>query len=307
MTKTVLVTGAAGFLGRNVARQLREQKAEIHAIFNSPPVLEDRMGLASWQSGGVTMETLEKLPAGIQCIYHCAGSGSVAHSLSHPNQDFQNNVCITQMVLDYARRQKDVSVILPSSAGIYGAADILPISIDTPQRPVSPYGMNKLMGEMLARQYATYFDVPVAIVRLFSIYGPELRKQLLWDACNKLIKGEASFFGTGAETRDWLHVTDATTLLLKAAEIASTTAPTLNGGSGESVSIKTTVSGLAQRLGNNHNIQFNGVTRAGDPQHYAADIREALALDWQPQISFESGLDEYVAWFNSITSPASGN
>lgn len=306
MTKSVLVTGAAGFLGRNIIKQLRAQGTEIHAIFNRPPALEDQAGLTSWQDGGVSPKTLNQLPDGIQSIYHCAGSGSVAHSLSNPEQDFQSNVFLTHTVLEYARRKAGMAVVLTSSAGIYGAVDTLPISITAPQRPVSPYGMNKLMSEMLARQYATYFDVPVAIVRLFSIYGPELRKQLLWDACNKLQNGTASFFGTGAETRDWLHVSDATALLIKAAQSASTEAPTLNGGSGVSVSIKDTIAGLAERLGITDDIQFNGVTRAGDPQHYAADIQEALALGWTPDISFDAGLDDYVAWFQNSISQTPG-
>lgn len=311
MKPSILVTGAAGFIGRCAREKLLSKGYEVHAVFNRKPSEEDCAGLASWKSGGVTPDSLKSFPETLQTIYHCAGSGSVAQSLKDPGQDFQNNVLTTQAVLEFARsREGDVKVVFPSSAGVYGVVEKLPISVNAPLRPVSPYGDNKLICERLAQQYGKYFNVPVAIVRLFSIYGPKLRKQLLWDASNKLSNGEALFYGTGEETRDWLHVSDATELMLMASEIAKEDAPILNGGSGEAVPIRTIVGTLAKKLECSHEVNFNGVTRAGDPKHYAADLTEAFALGWKPKIPLSQGIDEYAAWFRdnaTVTPQISGS
>lgn len=297
MTRNFLVTGAAGFIGRNVMQQLQSQGIKVSAIFNTPPDPQDIDNVTDWRDGGVTEANLSDLMPDCSVIIHCAGSGSVAHSLNAPAEDFQSNVVTMQLVLEAARRQGGVSVVFPSSAGVYGAVDTMPIRVDTPNHPVSPYGVNKLIAELLVQQYGRHFNVPATIVRLFSVYGPQLRKQLLWDACCKLGKGDALFFGTGEETRDWVHVEDAARLLIRAADVASPDCVIVNGGTGASVTIRRMIEGLAERMGIGAEIRFNQQTRAGDPKHYAADISEALATGWTPQKDLEQGLDDYVAWF----------
>ncbi|TDA81588.1 SDR family oxidoreductase, partial [Halomonas marinisediminis] len=80
--------------------------------------------------------------------------------------------------------------------------------------PMSPYGFSKLSAELLAQEYSQCFGVNSISVRPFSLYGPGLKKQLLWDACNKFSKGIGEFFGTGEEVRDWLHVEDASSMIV---------------------------------------------------------------------------------------------
>ena len=113
---------------------------------------------------------------------------------------------------------------------MYGNADALPIAESTPINPISPYGVHKQIAEELIRSYAHHFSLSVAIVRFFSLYGPGLRKQLLWDACTKIEKGDFDFYGTGHEVRDWLHVQDAARLLLTLPSHASSDAVIVNGG-----------------------------------------------------------------------------
>ena len=102
--------------------------------------------------------------------------------------------------------------------------------------PVSPYGVHKKIAEDLCRSYGQHFKIASCVIRLFSVYGVRLRKQLLWDECLKLSKNEITFFGTGQETRDWLHIHDVVNLLFTAAEHASSHCPTVNGGTGVGVS-----------------------------------------------------------------------
>ncbi len=304
MMRRVVVTGAAGFIGRHVVRELVAQGVEVAGLLRTPlPAAErDAMGLAAWSDGGITPATLGDVAGDADTIIHCAGSGSVALSLEQPRRDFDSNVLTTQTVLEFARLRGSTRVVLASSAGVYGCATDMPIRTDAPCNPISPYGVNKQISELLAHQYARHFGVRVAIVRLFSVYGAGLRKQLLWDACRKLDRGERSFFGTGAETRDWIHVADAARLMILAADLPASDAPgVINGGTGQAVSNSALLARLAALCGHEDAVRFNGEVRAGDPQHYQADISAALATGWRPQVALDDGLADYVRWFRAVT------
>src|SRR4051812_38158698 len=218
--KTMLVTGAYGFVGRHVARAASRAGYAVSGIGHGTWTREEARawGLQDWRTDDVTLESLLTYGGTPDVICHCAGSGSVGFSMTHPQQDFSRTVVGTLAVLEFIRQSSpQTRMVLPSSAGVYGHCETMPISIDTPLRPTSPYGFHKKMAEELCQSYARNFDVRCAIVRLFSVYGVGLRKQLLWDACQKISGNELEFFGTGKETRDWIHVDDAAALLILAA------------------------------------------------------------------------------------------
>src|SRR6185312_5873943 len=117
------------------------------------------------------------------------------------------------------------TLVVPSSAAVYGAVRQIPINESGPRNPISPYGVHKKIAEDLCYSYARHFGARIALVRFFSVYGAGLRKQLLWDACNKLVVGDGRFGGHGNEVRDWLHIEDAARLLIAAAQHAAPTCP----------------------------------------------------------------------------------
>jgi UDP-glucose 4-epimerase len=301
MTRRVLVTGAGGFIGQHVARLLAAGGAEVLATFRSANSLRnaETSHLSRAIAGELTHDLLTGFAEQADEIYHCAGSGSVALSMQDPDCDFNSNVLTTKCILEFSRQNGGIPVVLPSSAGVYGNVGQLPIRVAAVCQPISPYGTNKLISEMMARQYARSFEVPVAIVRLFSVYGPGLQKQLLWDASCKLMAGKMAFFGTGEESRDWINVHDAAALLVKSSSIAASKAPTMNGGTGTAIRIRTIIEGLAARLGIDGDIEFNGSVREGDPQHFQADVTEAFATGWRPRVNLEEGLTAYVEWFRA--------
>jgi UDP-glucose 4-epimerase len=187
--------------------------------------------------------------------------------------------------------------VLVSSAAVYGEVAQRPIPEDAPLCPVSPYGVHKLQAEDLCRSYSRHFGVRTVVVRLFSVYGPGLRRQLLWDACEKLRSGSATFSGTGNEVRDWLHVKDAARLLAVAAAHASTECPVANGGYGMGRSVREVVATLAEDLGANATPCFTGARRSGDPKCYVADLTTAKSWGWQPAIEWRSGMRAYAEWY----------
>lgn len=301
-----LVTGAAGFLGRHVARAAAARGYEVTGIGHGlpNPSLSD-WGVSHWHEADVTLENLRALPETPDVIFHCAGGASVAYSVTHPMEDFRRTVDGTLSVLEYARTAGTaaataIKVVLPSSAGVYGLAPTLPSKVGDLLNPVSPYGLHKKMAEELCVSYGRQFGLPAAIVRLFSVYGPELRKQLLWDACTRLTKGENTFSGTGGETRDWLHVEDAASLLLAAVDHAGPDVPIVNGAAGVAVEVRDVVQLLAESLPGAQPPRFSGERRIGDPEHYHADIAGALAWGWKPRQNWRDGISGYATWFGQV-------
>ncbi|CAN5738304.1 NAD-dependent epimerase/dehydratase family protein [soil metagenome] len=302
LSQSALVTGAYGFVGRHVARHMARNGYVVrgmgHGAWGRGEWRE--WGLSDWHSADVNVETLLTHGGEPDVIVHCAGSGSVAFSMTHPYQDHQRSVTTTLAVMDFARQHRpEARIVLPSSAGVYGVAAEQPIRVNSTLAPVSPYGLHKRMAEDLCVSYARHFGVRAAVVRLFSVYGIGIRKQLLWDACSKLSAGDLMFGGTGDETRDWIHIEDAAQLLLRVSEEASQHCPIVNGGSGAAITIREVVNTVAKGLGLVDFPQFSGRSRPGDPVHYLADISEAKALGWTPARDWQTEVSAYVEWFKN--------
>ena len=135
-------------------------------------------------------------------------------------------------------------------------------------------------------------------MRLFSVYGPGLRKQLLWDVAQRLRAQPARLEvgGTGEEMRDWLYIDDAVELLLKASTWAGKTVQTVNGGTGTGTTVRDTVDVLVGALGCETTQVFTGKVRAGDPHILIADTAHSNALGFQPRINLATGMQRTADW-----------
>lgn len=299
--KRVLVTGACGFLGRNVAAHFKKKGFEVvglgydHWGDDHP---ED-YGIDEWIEAEVNTEYLGKITEKLDCIIHCAGGSSVGYSVVAPLEEFEKTVNSAANILEYARTsQPETKLIFPSSAAVYGERRDQPIKETDSLAPVSPYGLYKKITEELCEAYCRNFGLSVSVIRFFSIYGNGLRKQLLWDACSKLSSGdkEVTFFGTGKETRDWLHIDDAVALIYVLSQ-DSKRYTVVNGGCGSRTTVLEILLHLKKMLGTPSDIVMNGSQKEGDPLHYWADLQTLQQWDWCPRKNIESGLEEYVRWF----------
>jgi len=301
MNKPVLVTGAYGFIGSHVARALAAEGRTViglgHGVWSRDQWR--RWGISEWHAADVTLENLITHGGRPDLIVHCAGGASVGFSIERPLQDYQRTVSTTAAVLEFARiHAREAAVVLPSSAAVYGNARAFPIAETAPLQPVSPYGEHKRMAENLCRLYSKEFGVATAVVRFFSVYGPGLRKQLLWDACDRLARKELpSFSGDGTETRDWLYIDDTVALIERAGTHAGRDCPVVNGATGQAVSVRELLTHLFRLLGRNDDPVFSGGGRDGDPKHYLADIQAAQRWGWKPGVNWRDGLQQYVDWF----------
>lgn len=300
---TVLVTGANGFIGRHVCRAAARRGDRVFGLGLGGWDRESasEWGLSAWHDVEISIPNLEAASPPPDLIVHCAGGASVRFSIDNPAADFHTTVSTTLDVLEYIRTRVPHAVLVyPSSGAVYGRVPRLPATENSPRSPISPYGFHKAMAEDLCRSYATNFGISVAILRIFSAYGRELRKQLLWDACRKAAAGERRFDGTGEETRDWVHVEDVARLLLLAGAHADTSAPVVNCATGREVSVSSVLSVLFEAFGGGLRPSFSGITRSGDPERMAGDPARAAGWGWAPECSWDEGVRDYVAWFRGI-------
>ncbi len=303
---TVWITGANGFIGRHLARELADVGQAVHGIGHG--ALEDsdvqRLGLRTWLNSEISAAGLNALAArqGLPSIvFHLAGGSSVGLSIAGPFEDFSRTVVSTAQLLEWLRLSApECLVIVASSAAVYGADHKGAISEDAALAPVSPYGQHKLMTEQLCKSYASSFGIRSIVARLFSVYGPYLRKQLLWDVCSRLAQGERTLAlgGTGAEVRDWTDVRDVARLLRKLGELPQQeTFRVINGGSGRGTSVAEIANMLVKNWDPDIAVRFSGVARVGDPFSLLADDASLRRLPFDWQISIEQGLTDYVKWF----------
>jgi len=300
--KQVIVTGAYGFLGRHVAKVFSQNGFSITGLGHGTWIRSEwqQWGLSEWHPCNLTMESLTTYVQQPDVVVHCAGSGSVGYSLTHPLQDYERTVSTTVTLLEFLRlHSPKTSFIYPSSAAVYGIAEKLPIAESAPLNPISPYGVHKKIVEEISQSYAHYFSIPVAIARFFSLYGPGLRKQLLWDSCVKIENGDFNFYGTGKEVRDWLHVKDAAHLLLTLSSRASSDALVVNGGTGKRTTVHEIIEEISRRMNKENNLKFSHKPKLGDPPGYIADIKKATSLGWRPKVLLHDGIEEYVHWYSS--------
>lgn len=285
-------------------RYAAARHARVVALGHAGPSGEDitaLTGAVEWHLVDVSLDNLLERAGKPELIFHCAGGALVPASYADPLADFDRTVTTTAIVLEFMRRAApQARLVLPSSAAVYGVARKLPIREDYPLAPISPYGAHKKISEDVCHSFARHFDLSVSIVRLFSIYGPGLRKQLLWDACSKFRENDAVFSGTGEERRDLLHVEDAVSLLATASQHASPECPVANGATGAGIRVREILCELAETFGMEDQVAFRGDTRAGDPRDYIADVATAKSWGWSPEREWRTGIREYADWYRRL-------
>jgi UDP-glucose 4-epimerase len=303
---TVWITGANGFIGRYLIRELADRGAPVHGLGHGAFAEADRgrLGLRTWLNGEIDAANLNALAAAHgppSKVFHLAGGSSVGLSIELPLEDFSRTVASTARLLEWLRnRAPECLLVVTSSAAVYGADHAGPISESATLAPMSPYGHHKRMMEQLCQSYALSFGIRSLIVRLFSVYGPNLRKQLLWDVCSRLHQGGPALVlgGTGAEIRDWTDVRDVVRLLASLAELPpDQDYRVVNGGSGKPTRVADIAGMLVRGFGRETAVSYSGVARRGDPHSLLADDGALCRIGFEWGIPVDRGIADYVTWF----------
>jgi UDP-glucose 4-epimerase len=303
---TVWITGAAGFIGSTLGALLVEQRERCFGLDlrspETPPLEPGRF--VTGPVSEASLASLLELSGPPDTVFHLAGGSAVGPSFADPAADFAATAGSTSSMLDFLRRRAPSAiVVLASSAAVYGSDHDEAIAETVPPKPFSPYGAHKLIMETLADSYARFFGLDIRVARLFSVYGRGLRKQLLWDLCGKLARGDRVVLdGSGQELRDFIHGADAARALRALSRSDAGPSPAVvNIGSGQPSSIEE-IAGLVaaswrEKTGHAAVVEFNGQSRPGDPASLFAATTRMQAVGFSPEISLEHGLRDYVEWF----------
>jgi UDP-glucose 4-epimerase len=260
--------------------------------------VKDRLEIREFD---LTSEDLSHLLAQKQftVICHVAANASVPISVEQPRMDFEKNLAATINILEAVRAASPGSLIIhTSSASVYGQACEVATREDDRAVPLSPYGVSKLASEHYMFVYAQLYGLRTASLRLFPVYGPRLRKQVVYDLMCKLGENphELRIQGDGQQERDFNHVANVVEAFLIVAEKARFDGEVYNVASEETITIIQLARLISERVGASPRYVF-GEARAGDTYRLKADISRLKGLGYHPRLELAEGLTDTVNWF----------
>ncbi|WP_419801110.1 NAD-dependent epimerase/dehydratase family protein [Mucilaginibacter sp.] len=231
------------------------------------------------------------------CI-NASGNGSVPISINLPVFDFELNTFNTIKVLEAIKiHNPNCKFINLSSAAIYGNPLKLPINETDQARPLSPYGWHKLYSEQICKEYFYLYNIKTINLRLFSVYGEGLRKQLFWDIYKKCLRNnKIELFGTGAETRDFIYIKDLIVVLKFIIEDGLFNGESVNVASGIETTIKEAATIFCKEIDPEISITFNNLVKPGDPHNWRADVSLLNSFGCQTTTEINVGLKNLVEW-----------
>jgi UDP-glucose 4-epimerase len=296
----ILIIGSEGFIGNHCVNYFLNKGYKVYGC-----------DLLDYKSLSYTYTKISRLNPNFDTLFdnvkydfciNAAGNGSVPVSIEKPLLDFDANcydvIRLLQLIKDRCPKCKYIQI---SSAAVYGNPQSLPIQESDQLSPLSPYGWHKLIAEKLCEEYSTLHNLSIAVVRPFSVFGPKLRKQLLWDMYQKAIANpEIELWGDGTESRDFIFINDLVYAIDLILEKDSSTFNIYNLASGEEVTIETLAKLFFKELGGNIKYKFNGQTRAGDPRNWKASIEKLATLGFVPGHSLEDGLKTTALWLKTL-------
>jgi UDP-glucose 4-epimerase len=303
-----LVTGGAGFIGSHLVRALTAQGARVRILDNfssgSRTNLSGMERSLEVQEGDIRNAiACRNACRGVQYVFHLAAYISVPGSIQDPVTADSVNIGGTLNLLMAARDCWVRRFVFSSSAAVYGETGTTPIPETTLPRPLSPYGVEKLYGEHMARLYHALHGLETVCLRYFNVYGPGQNPASEYAAViprfiAMMLEGKTpTIFGDGEQTRDFLFVEDVACANLRAAQAQGVAGEVFNVASGVSTSLNALYDALKRGTGFRKKA-LRGPERPGDIRHSCADTTRAREmLGFTPQFDLAAGLARTIAYY----------
>lgn len=297
--KKILITGAEGFIAINLATFLSKKNFKIFGIGNKKHAkkISNKFGYDLLLNKKIELKNLKKEFKEIDLIIHCAGSGSVGLS---NQENYKKNYLTTKAILDFSiQLKKKPKIIFMSSYSLYGNLYNNSIKENFALKPLSSYAMTKKSSEEILLKYSKFYSLNITILRLASIYGEGIKKQLIFDACEKISKNKDVFYGTGNEIRDWLHISDLTILVYKIIKKDLNYNTIINCGTGKGNKVKNIIEIIKKEFNSNIKIKYINKKKAS-PKILITNNKLAKSYKWEPKIDIKKGILKYIKWYKKI-------
>ncbi len=302
--RCILITGASGFIGAALYWHFLKAGWRVVGVSRKPSaalagssLYEMARFIPLTLPDPVIRDLLEEYNPAI--VVHAAGSADVAYSFTEPFEDFDASARTLAYMLDSVRASCPAAhFIYLSSAAVYGNPESLPISEVTPTKPISPYGFHKIICETMIEEYSQIYGLSSAVLRIFSAYGPNMARQVMFDLSRRFIEensGEICIRGEGTDTRDFIHISDLASIIQLLGE--GRACGRYNVGSGEQTTVSYVAGILGGILAPEKKIIFDGCPSRGFPSQWCADISRLRNLGFHPQKPITNGLEEFATWF----------
>ncbi|MHA1265826.1 MAG: SDR family NAD(P)-dependent oxidoreductase [Candidatus Helarchaeota archaeon] len=307
----VLVTGGAGFIGSHVVDRLIEENCEVTVIDDlssgNLQILEPVMDKITFVKADIRdKETLKKVCAGKDTIFHYAADPNVKNSVLDPNNSFSINVQGSFLILDTMRQLDVPNIIFASSGGtLYGQVDVFPTPEDLQFRPISAYGATKAATEVYLSAFSASYGINAVSLRYANIFGPRSTHGVMFDFYHKLKENprELEILGDGKQIKSYLFITDC----IEASFIATQKGvqsgfEAFNIGS----DTWTTVNQLADIVVDEMGLTGVKYTYTGGQAGWTGDVFKMLLatdkikkLGWKTKVSTEEGIRRYIQWLKA--------
>lgn len=297
MKKKMVVVGGAGFIGSNLTEALVARGDDVHVIDNLAGGKREHVdsGATFHEVDICNYEAIVPIIAGADTVFHFAALPRVQFSIEHPLETNEVNVGGTLKVLTAAKEGGVRRVVYSASSSAYGDQEKMPLEETMPANPLSPYGLQKYIGEEYCTLYSTVYGLETVSLRYFNVYGknqdPEGAYALV---IGKFLKQKSegnplTITGDGEQSRDFTSVRDVVRANILASESQKV-------GKGEAINIGAgkdcTINRLADLIGGTKKY----VEARLEPKHTLADISKAKELlGWVPEVRLEDGIEELLA------------
>jgi nucleoside-diphosphate-sugar epimerase len=301
-----LVTGAAGFIGSHLCERLLQAGHAVVGIDSFIPyyarsIKEANLAVArahpafTFRDHDLRSAPLEAVVADVEVVFHLAAMAGLARSWTDFDLYESCNVTATQRLLEAVRGKSALRrFVYASTSSVYGRYGTGDESL--PTRPISPYGVTKLAAENLCRAYAEEHELPLIVLRYFSVYGPRQRPDMGYHLfIRALLDGKPiTVYGDGYQVRGNTYVDDCVEATIAASE--ATVGEVYNVGGGEAVTVWDVLHKLEAIIGRPADIR-QAPARAGDQRATTADTGKLRRhLGWQARVGLDDGLARQVAW-----------